>query len=199
MNRLVLSSVVIIWLSFPVQNLVAAPAGWKENVHLLPQYCKDRATAKGNPQDPWAKWRRTFGKTYIHIHHYCNGSYAEQKAKLTANKKERLAFLGKVIGEMRYVSPACSKECVLYPELHSRWGWALGEQGKVGEAIKHYQQAIRVKKTYTKAYAGLSDLFVKANQHDEARKVLKEGLAARPKSRMLQRRLQKLNKTNKVH
>jgi hypothetical protein len=41
-------------------------------------------------------------------------------------------------------------------------------------------------------YARLSDLYVKLNQPDEARKVLESGLRAKPGSSMLKRRLQKL-------
>ena len=38
----------------------------------------------------------------------------------------------------------------------------------------------------------MSDLYVKLDQPDKARKVIEAGLQAKPDSRMLQRRLQKL-------
>jgi tetratricopeptide (TPR) repeat protein len=71
----------------------------------------------------------------------------------------------------------------------------LGEQGQLGDAIQHYQLAIKAKPKYALAYAQLSDLYVKNKQLDEARKVLESGLKAKPGSHMLQKRLQKLDPT----
>jgi len=169
---------------------VAAGEEWRTNTAMLPQYCKDRA--KGVSEGPFTKWRKTFGEAYIHMHHYCGGVYAEHKARGTADNRKRGHWLGLVVHQMQYVSKACQVGCVLYPELHSRWGWALGESRQYDEAIKHYQLAIQAKKTYTTAYAGLSDLYIKISQPDDARKILDAGLKARPGSRKLQRRLKKL-------
>jgi len=170
-----------------IQNSSAAGREtWDQNTLLLPQYCKDRAAGHDE------KWRGTFGETYIHMHHYCSGIFAEQKAKSSLNQRERGNWLGRVISQMRYVSSACDARCVLYPELHTRWGWALGEQGQIAEAIKHYQLAFQAKQSYTPAYARLSELYLKNNQPDEARKVLESGLKASPKSRLLKKRLGEL-------
>ena len=97
------------------------------------------------------------------------------------------------MGEMSYVSRHCSTKCAFYPELHSRWGWALGSTGQVGEAMMHYQLAIKAKPKYVPAYAKLADLYIDIDQPDEARKVLEKGLAAKPGSRMLKKRLIKLD------
>lgn len=177
-------------LSFPWHNLAAASYEWAQNPQILPQYCKDRA--KGGQSPEFSKWRSTFGKTAIHMHHYCDGVYAEHKARGSFDKLKRDHWLGLVVHEMRYVSNSCQTSCVLYPELHARWGWALGEKGQLADAIQHYQLAIKAKPKYVTAYARMSDLYVKLNQPDEARKVLESGLQAKPGSRMLQRRLQKL-------
>ena len=108
------------------------------------------------------------------------------------NQQERNLWLGTVIGEMQYVGRNCSARCVLYPELHTRLGWALGESGQVAEAIGQFQLAIKAKPKYTLAYARLSDLYVKIKQPGEARKILEAGLKAKPGSRSLQRRLDEL-------
>ena len=142
---------------------------WGDNTHLLPQYCKDRV--KGSQSPEWSKWRSTFGEAYIHIHHYCSGLFAEQKAKSTLNQRERDNWLGSVVSQMNYVSGACNTGCVIYPELHTRWGWALSEQGQVAEAMQHYQLAIKAKRNYTLAYVRLSELYLKGNQPDEARPI----------------------------
>jgi tetratricopeptide (TPR) repeat protein len=181
---------IVVGLSVSWHNLAAASGGWKQNTQLLPQYCKDRA--KGSQSSEWGKWRGTFGKSYIHMHHYCDGIYAEHEVRGSLDKGKRDHWLGIVVHEMRYVSNSCQTRCVLYPELHSRWGWALGEKGQIADAIQHYRLAIKAKLKYTLAYARLSDLYVKINQPDEARKVLESGLKAKPGSRTLQRRLDEL-------
>ena len=177
----------VLLLAMVWQNSSAAGREtWHKNANLLPQYCKDRAAGRDE------KWRNTFGEAYIHMHHYCSGVYAEQKAKSTLNQRERVNWLGKVVSQMRYVSSACNTGCVLYPELHTRWGWALSERGQTAEAVQHYQLALKAKRNYTLAYIRLSELYIKANQPDEARKILESGLQAKPNSNALKKRLKKL-------
>ena len=169
-------------------NLASAEK-WHQDTELLPQYCKDRA--KGINSAEYAKWRGTMGTAFVHTHHYCSGIYAEQKARITIGQ-QRKRWLRSVKGEMAYVSRHCPTKCALYPELHTRWGWALGEEGQNAAAIGHFQLSINVKPTYASAYAKLSDLYLEIDKPNEARRVLDDGLKAKPGSRMLQRRLQKL-------
>ena len=184
--------IFILVLTVTWQNSLAdATEKWSNNTQSLPQYCKDRAKGAQSPE--YSKWRKTFGDAYIHMHHYCKGAFAEQKAKMTLDKNERAHWLISAEVQMQKVSGACTTEHVLYPELHTRWGWALGEQGQVGEAIRHYQLAIKAKRNYTLAYVRLSDLYLDLNQPDEARKILESGLKARPDSRALKKRLKKLD------
>ncbi len=170
-------------------NLAVAGEEWRMDTRLLPQYCKDRA--KGIQSAEFAKWRGTLGSAFAHTHHYCSGIYAEQKARVTIDP-QRKRWLRSVKGEMQYVSRHCSAKCALYPELHSRWGWALAEDGQPSEAIGHFQLAIQAKPKYTTPYARLSDVYLKLNQPDRARKILDQGLKAKPGSRKLQRRIQGL-------
>ena len=163
---------------------------WRQDTQLLPQYCKDRA--KGINSAEFKRWRSTLSDVYEHIHHYCSGIYAEQKAKSTIDRRERKRWLRSVAGEMAYVSRHCSARCALYSELHTRWGWALAADGQPSEAVGHFQLAIRAKPKYVPAYAKLSDVYLETNQPEEARRILDEGLKAKPGSSMLQRRLQKL-------
>ena len=186
---------IIIFIVFGISilwhNVFAAESyEWRKDTQFLPQYCKDRA--KGLDSAEFSKWRATLGDAYIHIHHYCGGIYAEQMAKSTFDQREKKHWLQAVAGEMRYVSSNCSAKCTLYPELQTRWGWALAADGQPSEAVKHFMLAIRAKPTYPPAYAKLSDLYLDINQPDEARRVLEEGLKAKPGSPMLQRRLQEL-------
>jgi len=179
----------IIGITISWHNLYAAEE-WRDNAQTLPQYCQDRA--KGWEVPEYQRWKKTFGDVFVHMHHYCGGIYAEQKARGTIDPRQRERWMRGVTGQMEYVSRHCSTKCAFYPELHSRWGWALGETGQVGEAIEHFQLAIRAKPKYVPAYAKLADLYIEIEQPDEARRVLEEGLKAKPGSRMLQKRLKKL-------
>lgn len=162
---------------------------WRRDTNMLPQYCKDRAS---NKKQFLQKWGKTFGDATIHMHHYCGGVYAQQKARSSLSSGGREKNLNEVIHQMGYVSNHCPAGCVLYPELHTRWGWALGQKGQAGEAIKHFRLALQQNPKYTLAYVQLSDLYVDLKQPDEARKILQSGLKVKPNSRTLQRRLEKL-------
>jgi len=197
MIRSSLFSVLLLALAVAWQGNSVATSdsdSWKKNASLMPQYCKD--LAKGNNSPEWTKWRSTFGETAIHMNHYCKGIFAEDKVKSIMEKDKRDYWLGIVVHQMRYVSTTCKKNCVLYPDLHTRWGWALSEQGLIPEAIEHYQLAFKAKPNYALAYARLSELYLGIGQPEEARKVLESGLKANPNSRALKRRLKKLESSD---
>lgn len=179
-----LFGITIFW-----HNPAVAKPEWHDYTQTLPQYCKD--LAKSGYSAEFNKWQGTLGEAYIHTHHYCNGIYAENKARMTIGQ-QRKRWLRSVKGEMAYVSRHCSVKCVHYPDLHRRWGWALAEDGQQAEAIRHFQLAIQAKPKYTSAYAELSDVYLELNQPNEARNILELGLKAKPESRMLQRRLREL-------
>jgi len=187
MKRILLFLVLQGILSWHVSYAGGEP--WRSDTLMLPQYCKDRAQSKKNFEK---KWHSTFGEASLDIHHYCAGIYAEHQAKSSSSKGDRTRELGLVIHQMGYCSNRCKEHCVLYPELHTRWAWALGESGQADEAIKHYQLAIHAKPKYTPAYAKLSDLYMELNKPEEARNILQQGLKVNPKSSILKRRLQKI-------
>ena len=119
--------------------------------------------------------------------------YLEKVAKSSLDKRDRNELLGRVANNMEVWSKHCPRVgCALYPDLHNRWGWALSEQRQFSKAIEHYHLAISAKQNYTPAYIGLSEVYLELNQIEDARKILVKGLKVRPKSRLLQRRLKKL-------
>jgi tetratricopeptide (TPR) repeat protein len=190
MMRTILIFILVLTVTWQ-NSLADITEHWKKNTQLLPQYCKDRAKVGQSPE--FSKWRNTFGDAFIHMHHYCKGVFAEQKAKMTLDKGERAHWLMTVVSQMQKVSGSCDTRNVLYPDLHTRLGWALSEQGHVAEAMQHYQLAIKAKRNYTLAYVRLSELYLDLNQPDEARKILESGLKAKPDSRTLKKRLKKLD------
>ena len=189
MKNIILLVLIIFYIPYGTPALAADTWRTKENASLLPRYCQDIVANR------WpGNWRRVLGDVSAHMHHYCSGIYAEMKAKGALGKRERRNWLEKVIGEMRYVSRDSEpNSCALYPELHTRWGWALVEQGYAGEALQHLRMAIEVKPEYILAYVRLSELYLKIDQPEEAMKILESGLEVRPGSRTLERRIRELN------
>lgn len=136
MGVLKLTAVVcVLALVLPWRAALAEDIEWRQgnNAAVLPQYCQDRLDKNGK----WQNWRAHFGQVFIHMHHYCGGVYAEYKAKTALNKRQRERWLRETIVQMRYVSPHCGRECVVFEELHRRWAWALTQQGKMAEATEH--------------------------------------------------------------
>lgn len=113
---------------------------WRKDAWMLPKYCQDRVDWS-NPASPWHKWHGYFGNVAIHMSHYCNGVHGELMAKQTVDNVKRNLYVAKAADEMAYVSPNCDQKCVVYAELHRRWAWALMQQGKFTEAMKHTRLA----------------------------------------------------------
>lgn len=167
-----------------------------QNLVFLPPFCTVKAN--NGPKAEITKWDKILGgNIFMHLHHYCGGVFAEFKAKETVGQSSQAGWLAEIIKQMKYVSGPCNTpKCRLYPELHTRWGWALAEQGNAGDAVREYQLSIKGNPKYTLAYARLSDLYSTLKQYDNARRVLEEGLRANPTSKLLQHRIQALPEIN---
>ena len=192
MQTMMLAVLVLVLLpSWHVAHAKGKEGDWRQNTQYLPSYCAYRATPAGKTGGP--RKYPALKSVWIHIHHYCAGIYAEYQAKLSIDPLEKKRLIGQTANEMRYVGRNCPpKGCILYPELHTRWGWALREQGHIAAAVEHYRAAIKAKPDYIKAYSQLADLYMDSGRIEDARKVLEEGLRIKPKSRSLKRRLKKL-------
>lgn len=119
---------------------VAHADEWRKDAWMLPKYCQDRVDWS-SPASPWHRWHSYFGEAAIHMSHYCRGVHGEIKAKQTVDRAKRSQYIDQALTEMAYVAPSCNERCVLYAELHRRWAWALTEQGKFAEALKHMKLA----------------------------------------------------------
>lgn len=129
-NLALLIALALVWPDVSAEDIE-----WRKglNARLLPQYCQDRLDEDG----AWQQWRSHFGPLFIHMHHYCGGLYAEQKARTIFDKRKRAYWVREVIVQMRYVSRHCDTSCPLYDDLHRRWAWALSLQGNHAEAAQH--------------------------------------------------------------
>ena len=179
-------------LSSEWQAAHAEGEAWRQHTETLPSYCAYRLTPAGkeNKSNRYPALR----SVWIHIHHYCAGIYAENQAKMSLDDRKKRQYLEQVIYQMNYVGKHCTPQCILYPELHTRLGWALKEMGKLVEATEQFHMAIKAKPDYAKAYAQLADLYADNHRVEDARRVLQKGLKVIPNSRSLKRRLDRLGK-----
>ncbi|MBE0437705.1 MAG: tetratricopeptide repeat protein [Methylomicrobium sp.] len=157
---------------------------------MLPPYCAARY-GKTSPEQA-ALWQRRIGKNWIHMHHYCHGLRALNNSMLSTDKNKRTEHLNRALNQFDYVLEHGSKRFPLLPELHAKKGEAYVRLNQTGQAVKEYNTAISINPKYTKAYAGLSNLYRKQNQKQEAITILKKGLKYNPNSKVLKLRLQKL-------
>ena len=158
---------------------------------LLPPYCAAKYNRPGTNPD---KWKRLFGRqNWVHIHHYCSGLDNINKAhKLIGNPEKSRHRLRVAIKGIDYMLENATANFVLLPELHLKKGQIYAELKQYSNAFTEYNNAIRLKKDYSAAYANMSDLYVKTGNREEAIKTLEKGLKMKPNSKKLARRLEEL-------
>ncbi len=171
--------------------VAAAEKSWRKDTRLLPSYCAYRANVGkigGVERYPLLKG------IWVHIHHYCDGLYSTFQARTELDARNKKDWLARAARNFHYVSRYCRPSgCVIYPELHTFWGWVLGEQGDIQGAVSHLEKAIKAKPDYARAYAELASLYKRTGSVEQARRVLKQGLRRNPDSRRLKRLLKSLD------
>jgi len=188
-------TLAIILFSFVFTESVATKWPTTESEFaMLPPYCKARQGRQYGLKMSEAeiqKWKRALGPGFNNVHHFCAGLntlYILNKKVNGAGKAE----LGGVLKEFEYTQTHSSKNFPLQPRISVEKGKLLLRLNRIGEAISEFQQAMKLKPSYTSSYAALSDYYVKIGLLDKAESILKEGLKYSPNSKKLKRRLKKL-------
>ena len=168
-------------------------------VYLLPVYCKytqefrDRVPG-GRNRAEIERWTSLMGATFNHMHHYCLGLMASNRAVfLSQSREDRTHNLHNSILEFDYVIKRSPPEFSLLPEIHTKKGDSLIRLDRGGEAMLELQQAVGIKADYWQAYAAMGDYYGKIGQRAKAREWLERGLSVAPKRKELVRRLAELD------
>ena len=133
------------------------------------------------------------GNGFIHIHHYCWGLDATNRALFDARSKlDRDRTLRGSLKEFDYVIARVDSKFPLLPEILTKKAENLFRLERNPEAITTLVRAIEIRSDYWPPYAALSDYYKKTGNLDEARNWLKRGLAAAGEARGLERRLKEL-------
>ena len=167
--------------------------------YMLPVYCRytqyfrDRMPG-GNNRAEIDRWTELMGDTFNHMHHYCLGLMASNRAAFLSNTPEdRKHNLGVSIKEFDYVIDRAPANFSMLPEILTKKGESLIQLDRPGEGIVELEQAIRIKADYSPAYAAMSDYYKGAGQLAKAHEWLQKGLSEAPNSPALMRRLAALD------
>jgi len=166
---------------------------------MLPVYCKytqyirDAVPGGNNPAEI-KRWTTLMGDTFTHMHHYCLGLMASNRAAFfSKTQQDRTHNLGVSINEFDYVIQRAPANFSLLPEILTKKGESLIQLNRGGEGVLELQHAIRLKAGYWEAYAALSDYHKKVGELAKAREWLEKGLLVAPNTKALMQRLAALD------
>jgi tetratricopeptide (TPR) repeat protein len=168
-------------------------------VPLLPPYCKyaqdfrDRVPGANSPREI-ERWTSVLGPTFHHIHHYCYGLVATNRATFGAkNNQDRLHNLGRSIGEFDYIIEHAPRDFPLLPEVLTKKGENLIRLRRAPEGVRALEEAIELKPDYWPPYAYISDYYKNLGEIPKARETLEKGMANAADTKALKRRLADLD------
>ena len=168
-------------------------------VNMLPVYCKYTQYFRdhvpgGDNRAEIERWTRSMGDAFVHMHHYCLGLMASNRAAfLSRTRQERMFNLNQAVNEFNYVIARVPPDFVLLPEILTKKGESLIRLDNGPHGILELQRAIELKRDYWPPYAAISDYYKATNQLAKAREWLEEGLAASPNAKALMLRLAELD------
>ena len=145
----------------------------------LPPFC--RGLSEVNFTYDARKLRKRVKVPGQHTQHFCHGM------KSIIRKKYSTA-----VSEFEYVQHHSTKRHSLIPATSLYKAEALGKLGKVNPALDEYNKAIQLKKKYPQAYSRLASYYVKLNRKSNAIETVKLGLKYLPNSKMLKKKLKRL-------
>jgi tetratricopeptide (TPR) repeat protein len=169
-------------------------------MHMLPSYCRYTQDfinrfAGSDRNVEQERWKASLGPTFIHMHHYCYGLMAINRAAFLAQDITESRFnLNNSVMEFDYVIERAPLDFAMLPEILTKKGESLLKLNRDGEAMFQFERAIKIKPDYEPAYAALSDYYKGIGQLPKAREWLEKGLSAAPRSKTLKQRLTELSR-----
>ncbi len=193
------------------QGTVFALTPTEQEYRQLPPYCQMqkfmaiwRPGYQATPQNDavnnrnHALWEAKMGSgtgsnnIFYHMHHWCWALVGFNRYYSDFKSPNRKGYLEQAIGDIDYVLQHSHDSDSILPEILTRRGKIYSILKKSGQAAADFTRAIKLKPKYGLAYVYYSDLYRESGQKDEAITIIKAGLAADPKSDLLQKQLQRL-------
>ncbi len=162
-------------------------------IAVLPIYCQVRFNSDQKSAE-YRQWMNRLKGGFNHIHHYCAAQHVVNTVNKYGYSRPDMSntFLNRAIKECEYMEEQAQPGFLLMPEIKVFKGDVYRRLDRDAEAVKAYNEAIRLNKRYTKSYTHLSDLYKDIGDLKQAREILEQGLQMNPKSKSIRRRLEKL-------
>ena len=187
-------TITLILLNSGVSPALADPVRSIQELRLLPKYCRGTLLIREISHDktPIATYEKIYGPTFTHLHHYC---WALNSMNNVAREKDdflRKSNLRYAIGDINYVIERADQKFILLPEIYATRASILALLKDYPHAIASLHAAIKLKPTYVRGYAQMSDFFLAIGNRADAIKVLKVGYAKTGGAPPIAKRLAKL-------
>jgi tetratricopeptide (TPR) repeat protein len=194
-------SLVLAPTHLEAQQNVATQKDYEDPLEMrgLPEFCRYTQIFRdhlpgGKDPDQIARWTNLLGHTFIHLHHYCWGLMATNRAFYMSRTSEQRGYnLSQSINEFNYVIERSPQDFVLLPEILTKKGENLIQMDKGPQGVSELRGAIDLKPDYWPPYAWISDYFKEVGDLPKAREWLEKGLSAAPNTRPLMRRMAELD------
>ena len=199
-KSIIVKSMLVSALGLPtaVSAKGGAPDSWgptEAELGTLPEFCVARFKyqSAGIDHPDVDRWSAAIGDHWVHIHHHCAAINFLNRADKQINDKKARAFqLQRARGEFEYMLSHTDETFILLPDVYMYLGKVALKEGEEIKAVNMFRKAISTKPDYTKPYIALSNYYRKSGNKAKAREVLEEALTHAPNSKVLQRRLKKL-------
>lgn len=133
-------------------------------------------------------------QNWSHMHHYCDCLRFTNRAYSALGKdKQAVAYnLGEAMGGCNYVISHTTPDFSFLPEIFLQKGVIYSLQGKDSLAAAEYLRAINGNNKLARAYVGMADFFIKANDKKQALEIVTKGVINNPESKALKRMYKEL-------
>ena len=164
----------------------------QEELRALPRVCLAQKFINEQLQFPVVseqerqQWTFRLGeKDYNSYHHYCWALLYIRRGNAERAPAAKAHNFSLAVDNFNYVQKNATIHFPLMPEVNLQKGLALRLLADDAGAAREFMTAIKLKRTYTPAYAALIDVHMALGNREGAEAVLQEGLRHAPNSKLL--------------
>lgn len=183
--------------SFVVNNSLANnPRATTQELRKLPAWCLHHPSVIGRekasllPKD--ATLTRIGATGCGGVHHYCWALVQVNRAGFAHNLRDRKVNYKLALSNLEYTLNSSTQSCLLLPVIYMKVGEVQAKLGDYSNAVLSYRRVIDKQPHLSMAYYGLSNVYLRQDQYDEAIAVLEAGIKANPSSTSLKKHLEEL-------
>lgn len=184
------SSTVLGQLSFSQAELKSLPRTCQAQ-RFIHEQIYNPITAEAERQ----QLQMVLGEDFTHYHHYCWALLIVRRGNTTDQPNRRYGFYDEAVKNFDYVLRNVKPSFLLLPEVYLQKGLTLQLMSNDAAAAREFLNALRVKPSYTPAYAALIDYYLNLGNVSEARRMLEVGLEHAPSSKLLEEKRKAIEAT----